>query len=187
MSSHFVLYSRASKKFSLLISADTSNAFPCLHPAVSTASLQPQSLFSQPLSMSSLPTFAPQAALTDYFNFVCCVDFSNFVKHSAGVFPTVLWLQVLQVQRPLLLLVLPNLLGREGLIVLQPRDVGPWVPAGHALQADGAADRTGDHSPSHLGRLCEPGLGCKRQGQLTVVSKGHIKKNTSIRCYAKFA
>lgn len=135
-------------------------------------------LFTQPAPFSKLSPWlsTPEAALTDYFNFVCCIDFSNFVKHPAGVFPTVLWLQVLQVQRPLLLLVLPNLLGREGLIVLQPHDVRPRVPAGHALQADGAADGTGDHSPSHLGRLREPGPGCKRHEKWTVVSKGRAKK-----------
>lgn len=144
-------------------------------------------LFTQPAPFSKLPPClsTPEAALTDYFNFVCCIDFSDFVKHSAGVFPAILWLQVLQVQRPLLLLVLPNLLGREGLIVLQPRDVRPWVPAGHTLQADGAADRTGDHSPSHLGRLREPGPGCKRHEELTVVSKGLAKKNTAVKCYGQ--
>lgn len=138
-------------------------------------------LLTQPTPFSKLPSCLsiPEAALTDYFNFVRCIDLSNFVKHSAGVFPTILWLQVLQVQSPLLLLVLPNLLGCEGLIVLQPRDVGPWVPAGHTLQADGAADRTGDHSPSHLGRLREPGPGCRRHEKLTVVSKGREKW---IRC-----
>lgn len=132
-------------------------------------------VFTQPVSFSKLPPClpTPDAVLTDYFNFVCCIDFSNFVKHSAGVFPTILWLQVFQVQRPLLLLVLPNLLGREGLVVLQPRDVRPWVPTGHTLQADRAADRTGNHSPSHLGRLCEPGSGCKRHEKLTGEQRAH--------------
>lgn len=129
------------------------------------------------------PLFTIEAALTDHFNFVSCIDFPNFVKHSAGVFPAILWLQILQVQCPLLLLVLPNLVGHEGLIVLQPRDVGPWVAAGHTLQADGAADGTGDHSASHLGRLREPGLGCKRHEQLTPVSKRHIKQDTPVKHY----
>ena len=144
-------------------------------------------LFTQPAPFSKLPPClsTPEAALTDYFNFVCCIDFSNFVKDSAGIFPTILWLQVLQVQRPLLLLVLPNLLGCEGFIVLQPCDVRPWVPTGHTLQADGAANRTGDHSPSHLGRLREPGPGCKRHEKLTVVSKGHAKKGTAVKCYGQ--
>lgn len=144
-------------------------------------------LFTQPAPSSKLPSCLPptEAALTDYFNFVRCIDFSNFVKHSAGVFPTILWLQVLQVQRPLLLLVLPNLLGCQGFVVLQPHDVRPWVPTGHALQADGAADRTGNHPPSHLGRLCEPGPGCKRHEKLTVVSKGHAKNDAAVECYGQ--
>jgi len=145
-------------------------------------------LFTLPAPFSKLPPClsTSEAALTDYFNFVCCIDFSNFVKHSAGVFPTILWLQILQVQCPLLLLVLPNLLGCERFIVLQPRDVRPWVPTGHALQADGAADRTGDHSPSHLGRLREPGPGCKRHEKLTVVRKGHAKEDAAVKHYGQF-
>lgn len=124
--------------------------------------LPPHTVLTEPIPFSKpLSALSPRAALTDHFDFVRRVDFSNFVKHPAGVLPAVLWLQVLQVQRPLLLLVLPNLLGSEGLVVLQPGDVRPGVAAGHALEADGAADGAGDHSASHLGRLGEPGPGCK--------------------------
>lgn len=153
-----------------------------LHPCHHTAWTEPD-----PFSKGFLLSF-PEAALTDHFNFVCRVDFSNLVEHPAGVLPTVLWLQVLQVQRPLLLLVLPNLLGREGLVVLQPCDVRPGVATGHALEADGAADGAGDHPPSHLGRLSEPGPGCKKASQWAVVSTGHEQRRKLLsKLTAKFA
>lgn len=152
-----------------MVPVGISNTYPSLYPAVSTTSSKPCSLNSaSPFLIAPSPLSTIEAALTDHFNFVSRIDLPNFVKHSAGVFPTILWLQILQVQCPLLLLVLPSLMGHEGLIVLQPRDVRPWVAAGHTLQTDGAANRTGDDSASHLCRLGEPGLGCKRHEQLTL-------------------
>lgn len=72
----------------------------------------------------------------------------------ARVLPALLRHQVLETQRPPLLLAFlsgrSTLLIQERPIVLQPHDVGPRVAAGRALQPHRAADRAGDDSLSHL-------------------------------------
>lgn len=122
-----------------------------------------QSLFSRRLlSVLSVReiccVWADQAELllTDHFDFVGRVDLAGPVEDAAGVLPAVFRRQVLQAQGPLLLATLTYLLRRQRLAVLQPGDVRPRVPAGGALEADGAAHRPGDHPLAHLGGLGEP-------------------------------
>lgn len=87
----------------------------------------------------------------------------------ARVLPALFRRQVLETQRPPLLLALlsrrPALFLRQGLIVLQPHDVGPGVAAGRALEPHRAADRAGDDSLSHLGRLSEAWTNCGGRGE----------------------
>lgn len=98
--------------------------------------------------------------LTYDFHFVCGVDLSGRVGHVAGVLPAVLRRQVLQTQRPLLLLAAA--LVRQRAAVLQPDDVGPRVPAGRALEPYRAAHRPSDDALPHLGRLREARTHCER-------------------------
>lgn len=77
----------------------------------------------------------------------------------AGVLPAVLWRQVLQTQRPPLLLAAA--LVRQRAAVFEPDDVGPRVPAGGALQPHRAALRPSDDALPHLGRLGEARPHCR--------------------------
>lgn len=70
--------------------------------------------------------------LTDDFHLVGGVDFPGGIGHVAGVLPAVLRRQVLQTQRPPLLLAAALILQRAA--VFQPDDVRPRVPAGSALE-----------------------------------------------------
>lgn len=98
--------------------------------------------------------------LTYDFHFVGGVDLSGRVGHVAGVLPAVLWRQVLQTQRPPLLLAAALI--RQRSAVLQPDDVGSRVPAGRALEPHRAAHRPSDDALPHLGRLGEAGAHCER-------------------------
>lgn len=98
--------------------------------------------------------------LTYDFHLVGGVDFSGRIGHVAGVLPAVLWCQVLQTQRPPLLLAAT--LVRQRAAVFQPDDVRPRVPAGSALEPHRAALRPSDDALPHLGRLGEARSHCKR-------------------------
>lgn len=100
------------------------------------------------------------ATLTDDLHFVCGVDFSGPIGHFAGVSAALLRAEVPQAQGPLLLTALAHLLLRQQPIVLQPLDFRAGVPAGHALEPDGAADGTGDHPLPHLGGMSEARTCC---------------------------
>lgn len=98
--------------------------------------------------------------LTDDLHFVRGVDFSGPIGDFAGVSAALLGAEVPQAQGPLLLAALAHLLLRQEPVVLQPLDFRPGVPAGHALEPDGAADGTGDHPLPHLGGMSEARTYC---------------------------
>lgn len=98
--------------------------------------------------------------LTYDFHLVCGVDFSSGIGHMAGVLPAVLWRQVLQTQRPPLLLT--AVLFGQWAAVFQPDDVGPRIPAGSALESHRAALRPSNDTLPHLGWLGETRSHCRR-------------------------
>lgn len=122
--------------------------------------------------------------LTYDFHFVGGVDLSGRVGHVAGVLPAVLWRQVLQTQRPLLLLAAA--LVRQRAAVLQPDDVGPRVPAGRALEPHRAAHRPSDDALPHLGRLGEARMHCERaegtRGVGVCVIEGGKRSDLKMKC-----
>lgn len=77
----------------------------------------------------------------------------------AGVLPAVLRRQVLQTQRPPLLLAAALI--RQRAAVFQPDDIRPRVPAGSALEPHRAALRPSDDALPHLGRLGEARSHCE--------------------------
>lgn len=83
------------------------------------------------------------------------VDLPSLIGHPAGVFATLLRRQVPQSQRPLLLTAFANLLRRQQPVVLQPDDLRPRVPTGHALEPHRAADGALYPPFPHLGRVGE--------------------------------
>lgn len=85
------------------------------------------------------------------------VDLPSWIGHPAGVFAALLRRQVPQSQGPLLLAALTHLLLRQEPVVLQPDDLRPRVPAGHALEPHRAADRALYPPFSHFGWVGEAG------------------------------
>ena len=95
--------------------------------------------------------------LTYDLNFIRGVDFPCPIGDPAGVSAAVLWHQVLKTQSPLLLTALADLLLRQRPVVLQPHNVRSGISTGHALEPNGAANRTSYHPFSHLSGLGEAG------------------------------
>lgn len=107
------------------------------------------------------PPAPARPALTDHVHLVGGIDGACAVGHATRVLAAVLWAQVLQAQRPLLLPVLAGLWACQGLVILHPHDVRSRVPTGHALETHRTAHGPCDHPAPHLGGLREAGPCCR--------------------------
>lgn len=108
--------------------------------------------------MFDICTAQPLCRILTYdLNFIRSINLSGPIEDPAGVSAAVLWRQVPEAERPLLLTALADLLLRQRRVVLQPHDIRLRISTGEALESHRTAHGTSYDPFSHLSGLGEAG------------------------------